>query len=149
MQHPFVERLFDLFEQSGALEMEYAGPEGSLRLARAASAAPAVVPPPPAGATPATPAALSAPAHPARHALAAPLSGNFFRASAPDAAPFAQVGAIVEEGQVLGLIETMKMLNEVEADRAGRIVSFAIDNGQTVQAGGTLVVIEALEGAHV
>lgn len=142
MQHPFVEHLFDLFEQSGALEMEFVSPEGSLRLARAAGAAPAR----PAVATAAAPAM---PAHPARHALAAPLSGNFFRASAPDAAPFAQVGSIVEPGQVLGLIETMKMLNEVEADRAGRIVSFAIDNGQAVQAGAALLVIEALESAHV
>lgn len=146
MQHPFVEHLFDLFEQSGALEMEYASPEGSLRLARAAGAGPAQTPTQRAVATAAAPAM---PAHPARHGLAAPLSGNFFRASAPDAAPFAQVGSIVEPGQVLGLIETMKMLNEVEADRAGRIVSFAIDNGQAVQAGAVLLVIEALESAHV
>ncbi|WP_159911607.1 acetyl-CoA carboxylase [Pantoea sp. 18069] len=148
MEHPFVERLFDLFEQSGALEMEYLGPEGSLRLTRAGSDARPVTPALPA---PSTPAAQETPpqAGPARHAMAAPLSGNFYRASAPDAAPFAQVGAIVEQGQVLGLIETMKMLNEVEAEHAGRIISFAIANGQAVQAGAALLVIEALESAHV
>lgn len=144
MEHSFVERFFDLFEQSGALEMEYAGPEGSLRLARGGSDAPAR----PAPAMREEQAA-PAPTDRSRHALAAALSGNFYRASAPDATPFAEVGDIVDEGQVLGLIETMKMLNEVEADRAGRIVAFEIANGAAVQAGGTLVVIEALESAHV
>lgn len=70
--------------------------------------------------------------------------GTFYRASAPDADPYVEEGDLVEEGQTLGLIEAMKMLNPIEADRAGRIRSIRVPNGELVERGRILFEIEGV-----
>jgi len=170
MQKEVVERLFDLFAQSGATELEYRSGTDALTLSRApgaAGAAPATVAAVPAAvaATPAAPG-TGATARPAdgqpppadasgasglsgAQVQQASLTGNFYRRRAPDAPVYAEVGDVVAEGQVLGLIETMKLLNEVEAEQAGRLVRFHAENGKPVKAGEPLVEIEPLESAGV
>jgi acetyl-CoA carboxylase biotin carboxyl carrier protein len=77
----------------------------------------------------------------------APLTGVFYRASTPGAPPFASVGDVVAAGAVVGLIETMKIFNEVLAERGGRIAVILAESGQLVHAGETLMTIEDAEGA--
>ena len=74
--------------------------------------------------------------------LEAPMVGTFYRASAPDAAPFIREGEVVKEGQILCIIEAMKLMNEIEAKAAGRIVKILVDNGQPVEFGHTLFLVE-------
>lgn len=77
-----------------------------------------------------------------RHAVAAPLTGTFYRSESPDAPPLVDVGDTVEEGQKIGLIEAMKVFSEVVADRAGVIAEFAVQNGRLVQRDEVLLYIE-------
>lgn len=88
-------------------------------------------------------AAPVAPAQPGGMALTSPLVGTFYRASAPDAAPFVQVGDHVEEGQTVAVVEAMKMLNEVQAEQAGEIVEIHAENGTFVEFGQPLFTILA------
>lgn len=97
---------------------------------------------------PTWPEAAEAPAPPARpetaRPLLAPLTGTFFRAASPEADPFVEVGQSVEEGQVVGLIEAMKVYSEVHADRAGVVVEIVAQNGQLVQRGDVLLYIDPI-----
>ena len=82
-----------------------------------------------------------------RHRVLAPLTGLFYRAASPTARPYVNEGDWVDADTVIGLIETMKIFNEVTADRAGRIVGFAVDSGSLVQAGDALLELEPGERA--
>ncbi|MCD2174256.1 acetyl-CoA carboxylase biotin carboxyl carrier protein [Rhizobium sp. C4] len=86
----------------------------------------------------------AAPPPPALHKLNSGMAGTFYRASAPGAEPYVKPGDTIAEGQVLGLIEAMKMLTPIEADRAGRIVSIAVEDGAPVTRGALLFEIGAL-----
>ena len=113
------------------------------------SAPPAYAAPPPVSAT-ATPAAAagSAPAAPAAathspdSVVTAPMVGTFYSAPAPGAKPFVEIGSEVKPGDVLCIIEAMKMMNQIESDKAGRVVSVLAKNGDPVEFGQTLFIIE-------
>jgi acetyl-CoA carboxylase biotin carboxyl carrier protein len=112
----------------------------------APAAAPAAVAPPQ-GASPApsapAPAAAAAPAAAGnRHTVRAPMVGTFYRASSPGAKPFVEIGQTVKAGQTLCIIEAMKMLNQIEADRAGVIVEVLADNEQAVEFDQPLFAID-------
>jgi len=76
------------------------------------------------------------------HTITSPLVGTFYRASSPDAPPFVEVGAKVEKGQVLCIIEAMKIMNEIESDVSGVIKKILVENGQPVEYGEPLFLIE-------
>ena len=82
------------------------------------------------------------PAIPAGHAIESPMVGTFYRAPSPGAKPFVEVGDSVNVGDTLCIIEAMKMLNQIEADQAGTIKAVLVDNGQPVEFGEPLVIIE-------
>src|SRR5690606_30015182 len=96
--------------------------------------------PAPAAAAPA-PAAPAAPAAPQGHVVKAPMVGTFYRAPNPGASPFVEVGQSVKEGEPLCIIEAMKLLNEIEADKAGVIKEILVENGEPVEYGQPLFVI--------
>jgi acetyl-CoA carboxylase biotin carboxyl carrier protein len=110
----------------------------------AASAAPAATAAPAAPAGPAAPAAPAATAAPAAntHQVRSPIVGTFYRAPAPDAAAFVQVGQHVSAGSVLCIVEAMKLMNEIESDVAGTILKILVENGQPVEYDQPLFLIE-------
>ena len=100
-----------------------------------------------AGGAPAAPPPASAPIQPAApaqniHEIRSPIVGTFYRAPAPDAAPFVQIGSEIQPGTVLCIVEAMKLMNEIEADIAGKIVKVLVENGQPVEYDQVLFVIE-------
>ena len=106
--------------------------------APAAPSATAAVPPPAAAATPAAPEAAAA----SHKALKAPMIGTFYRSNGPDSPAFVQVGDMVEKGQVICIIEAMKLFNEIEAEESGRIVKALVDNATPVEYDQPLFLIE-------
>lgn len=148
-----IKKLIELLEESGIAEIEIKEGEEAVRISRhpAASAAtpvlmqaPPMAMPMPAAAAPAgaAPAAAAAPAAPAGHALKSPMVGTFYRAPAPGAKPFVEVGQHVSVGDVVCVIEAMKMFNQIEADRAGTISAVLVESGQPVEFDQPLIVIE-------
>jgi acetyl-CoA carboxylase biotin carboxyl carrier protein len=95
-----------------------------------------------AAAAPSEAAAPVAAAAPAGHAVKSPMVGTFYRSSSPGAAPFIQIGSVVKEGDTLCIIEAMKILNEIESDKAGTVTQILCENGQAVEYGQPLFVIE-------
>ncbi|TXG26216.1 acetyl-CoA carboxylase biotin carboxyl carrier protein, partial [Burkholderia territorii] len=85
--------------------------------------------------------AAAAPAAPQGHVVTSPMVGTFYRAPSPGADPFVQVGDSVKEGQTICIIEAMKLLNEIESDKAGVIKEILVENGQAVEYGQPLFVI--------
>ncbi|MBM6703287.1 acetyl-CoA carboxylase biotin carboxyl carrier protein [Sutterella massiliensis] len=152
-----LKTLIDLVSESGVAELEITEGEDRVRIVNRTSAAaqpvqnlvtvatPAPVPVTPAQSAPA-PAAQPAAAAPAADnagpAITSPMVGTFYRAPSPGAAPFIEVGDTVKKGQVIGIIEAMKLLNEVEADQDGVVKAFAAENGQPVEFGQPLVYLE-------
>lgn len=147
-----VKKLIELLEESGISELEITEGEDSVRISRQspyAAAAPVhyQAPPPaavaPAAAPTAAPAAAAAiETPPAGHKVTAPMVGTFYASPAPGSKPFVQVGSDVAEGEVLCIIEAMKMMNQIEADQSGKIVSVLAENGDPVEFGQTLFIIE-------
>jgi acetyl-CoA carboxylase biotin carboxyl carrier protein len=147
-----IKTLIDLVEQSGISELEVREGEESVRISRQIAApAPAAVYAPPAAvaaapvATPAAPAAAPAAAAPAvdnRHIIKAPMVGTFYRSPSPGAKSFVEVGQTVKAGQVLCIIEAMKMLNQIESDKAGVVVEVFADNEKPVEFDQPLFAIE-------
>ncbi|KHK50565.1 acetyl-CoA carboxylase [Ralstonia sp. A12] len=148
-----LKTLIDLVAESGISELEVTEGEGKVRIVKSA---PQVVAPmqyapmpmqaaPAVGVPAAAPAAVSAeaaaPALPAGHIVTSPMVGTFYRSPSPGAAEFVKVGDTVKEGQTICIIEAMKLLNEIEADKAGVIKEILIDNGQAVEYGQPLFVI--------
>ncbi len=146
-----VKKLIEMLEASHLGEIEIREGEESIRISRGTSAIPvsAQGPVPPVAA-PAPPVAAASPAEetsavraaPSGHAVLSPMVGTFYRAPSPDAQPFVEVGTSVSAGDPLCIIEAMKMLNEIEADRAGIVKAILKENGQPVEYGETLFVIE-------
>jgi acetyl-CoA carboxylase biotin carboxyl carrier protein len=148
-----LKKLIDLVEQSGIAELEITEGEEKVRISRSGAMPTAPVtmnvqaaPPASAAAAQAGPeaeaaAAAEAAAIPAGHVMKAPMVGTFYRASAPGAKPFVEVGQSVAAGEVLCIIEAMKLLNEIEADQAGTIKAILAENGQPVEYGQPLFVI--------
>lgn len=149
-----LKKLIDLVEESGISELELTEGEEKVRISRATAqiaapqitqvaAAPAAVAAAPAPATTAAENIEEAAAEPAieGHAVESPMVGTFYRASSPEASPFVEVGDKVEVGDTLCIIEAMKLLNEIECDKAGVIKKVLVENGQPVEYGEPLFVI--------
>ncbi|MGN9776897.1 acetyl-CoA carboxylase biotin carboxyl carrier protein [Micromonospora sp. H33] len=120
------------------LEVEWQHPAESAR-----PPAPPAVPPAPLPASADAPPPVPAPAvAPARHAVRSPIVGTFYRAAEPGAAPFVAVGDRVHPGQVVGIVEAMKLMNEVTADRAGRVAEILADDGQPVEYDQPLLALD-------
>jgi len=141
-----VKKLIALLEESGISEIEISEGEESVRISRypkpgAIAMAPAVQAAPAPAAT--APAAAAPVASPARgQQVTAPMVGTFYSGPAPGAKPFVEIGTEVKAGDTLCVIEAMKMMNQVESEFAGRIVSVLVENGSPVEFGQTLFVIE-------
>ncbi len=147
-----VKKLIELLEESQVAEIEIHEGEESVRISRVAQgAAPAAYYPPPAAvaAAPAPAAAVAPaaeekaqePAIPPGHQVTSPMVGTFYEAPSPGAKPFVEVGQTVSAGDTLCIIEAMKMLNQIEADKAGKITAILVENGQPVEFGQALFVI--------
>ena len=151
-----VKKLIELLDESGIAEIEITEGEESVRISRyppgapvapvaVAAPAPVVAPVP---APVAAPAEAVAPVEPEEDGfeVTAPMVGTVYAASSPGAAPYVQVGDRVNEGDILCVIEAMKMMNQIEADGAGVIKSIRIQNGEPVEFGQTLFVIDQRQG---
>ena len=141
-----VKKLIELLEESGVSEIEISEGEESVRISRypkpgtVTAAAPAAPAPPAA-------AAAAAPAEPAAapvqgQQVTAPMVGTFYSGPAPGAKPFVEIGTEVKPGDTLCVIEAMKMMNQIESEFAGRVVSVLVENGSPVEFGQPLFVIE-------
>lgn len=142
-----VKKLIELLEESGIAEIEIQEGEESVRISRYGQSAPPMVMQTPAVAAAPTapaaaPAAPAAPIVPAGHTVDSPMVGTFYRASSPGAKAFVEVGQRVNAGDTLCIIEAMKMLNQIEADKAGVVTTILVENGQPVEFGQPLFVIE-------
>ena len=150
-----LKKLIDLVEESGIAEIEVTEGEEKVRITRSVAApavqtvyaaAPAPVAAPAAAAqTASAPAAPAVPAAaPANHANAqkSPMVGTFYRAASPTSDPFVEVGQSVKEGQTLCIIEAMKLMNEIEAEKSGVVKAILVENGTPVEYGEPLFVIE-------
>ncbi len=148
MNQVFIEGLLDLFERSALAELEYSEGDSRIRLVKHPSASPAPQPSAPVPARPAAPSS-QAPEAALQHVIRAGLAGLFFRRPAPDRPAFVSVGDLVEEGQTLGILEAMKTLNPIEADRAGRIAEIKPEDGASVEPGAPLFVLATPDGTGV
>ena len=145
-----VKKLIEMLEESSLAEIEINEGEESIRISRASTAAPAAAPmmmqapvaAPVAAAATETPAADTASSIPSGHQVKSPMVGTFYRASSPGSKPFVEVGSQVSAGETLCIVEAMKMLNEIEADKAGTIKAILKDNGEPVEFGEAMFVIE-------
>jgi acetyl-CoA carboxylase biotin carboxyl carrier protein len=144
-----IKKLIELLDESGVAEIEIHEGEESVRISRySANAAPAAVMAPPVAAPAPAPAPVETPAEPAAdavpsgHTVNSPMVGTFYRAASPGAKPFVDVGHKVAEGDTLCIIEAMKMLNQIEADKSGTIKAILAENAQPVEFGQPLFVIE-------
>jgi acetyl-CoA carboxylase biotin carboxyl carrier protein len=148
-----IKKLIELLEESGIAEIEIKEGEEALRISRmpagaaTAHAVPQVAHPaalPAATASAALPAAESAAAKPKpnEHVITAPMVGTFYASPSPGAKAFVEIGDEIKVGQVLCIIEAMKMMNQIEADKAGRITSVMAQNGDPVEFGQPLFVVE-------
>lgn len=140
-----LKTLIDLVQQSGIAELEITEGEEKVRISRGTST-------PQATSTPVAPATVSVPAPAAESApvtppaeegnvIKSPMVGTFYRASAPGATPFVEVGAAVKAGDTVCIIEAMKLLNEIESDHDGVVKAILVENGQPVEYGQPLMVI--------
>ena len=141
-----LKKLIDLVQESGIAELEITEGEEKVRIARggavtvtplasaANAAAPAAVPP--AGA-----ATEPAPGE-GGHLVKSPMVGTFYRAPSPEAKPFVAIGETVKAGQTLCVIEAMKLMNEIESDASGVVKAIMVENGQPVEYGQVLFIIE-------
>jgi len=144
-----LKTLIDLVSESNVSELEITEAEGKVRIVKGGPAMVQAVAAPvgmPMAAPVAAPALAAAPAPvaeaPKGHTVKSPMVGTFYRASAPGAKSFVEIGSQVKEGETICIIEAMKILNEIEADKAGTITQVLCENGQAVEYGQPLFVIE-------
>lgn len=149
-----IKKLIELVEESGITELEVSEEEGTVRISRAAPAAapvqysvPAAAPvaaapaasAPVAAAAPATSAAV---AEVSGHQVRSPMVGTFYRSPSPEAKAFVEVGQSVKVGDALCIVEAMKMMNRIEADKAGVVKAILVEDGEAVEFDQPLIVIE-------
>ncbi|KQP48681.1 acetyl-CoA carboxylase biotin carboxyl carrier protein [Pseudorhodoferax sp. Leaf274] len=146
-----LKTLIDLVSDSNVSELEITEAEGKVRIVKgvppgpvAYVAAPVQAAQPAVEAAPAAAAPAAAPAAPAikGHVAKSPMVGTFYRSPSPGAKAFVEIGSTVKEGETVCIIEAMKILNEIEADKAGTITQILCENGQAVEYGQPLFVIE-------
>ncbi|MGO9949154.1 MAG: acetyl-CoA carboxylase biotin carboxyl carrier protein [Steroidobacteraceae bacterium] len=145
-----VKKLIELLEESGISELEISEGEESVRISRHprlgmqthfAQAVPSVHAAPAAAAAPAT----AAGEHPPRndeHTVTSPMVGTFYSTASPGAKPFVEIGSEIKIGQILCIIEAMKMMNQIESDKEGRVTAILAKNGEPVEFGQPLFIIE-------
>ncbi|MBP6899218.1 MAG: acetyl-CoA carboxylase biotin carboxyl carrier protein [Burkholderiaceae bacterium] len=149
-----LKTLIDLVSESNISELEITEAEGKVRIVKAGAApagvmqtmmmAPAAVAAPAAAPTAVVAAAAAPAAAPAEtgHVVKSPMVGTFYRASSPGAKPLAEVGQQVKEGEAVCIIEAMKIMNEIEADKTGTVTKVLVENGAAVEFGQPLFIIE-------
>ena len=153
-----LKTLIDLVSDSNVSELEITEAEGKVRIVKGGGAmvqgyampapvaapmvAAAPVAAPVAAASAPAPAAPAAPAASSGHAVKAPMVGTFYRSASPGAKSFVEIGQAVKQGDTLCIIEAMKILNEIEADKAGTVTQILCENGQAVEYGQPLFIIE-------
>ena len=149
-----LKTLIDLVSESNISELEITEADGKVRIVKSdgnpvvaampmVQAQPMAAAPAPAAAAPAAAAPVAAaPAVETGHAVKSPMVGTFYRASSPNAKPFAELGQQVKEGEPICIIEAMKIMNEIEADKSGTVTKILVENGQPVEFGQPLFIIE-------
>jgi acetyl-CoA carboxylase biotin carboxyl carrier protein len=147
-----LKTLIDLVSESNISELEITEAEGKVRIVKAGAAAaptqmmayamPQGMPPPAEAPRAAAPAEAEVPVVEAGHVVTSPMVGTFYRASSPGGKPLVEVGSSVKEGEPICIIEAMKIMNEIEATHGGTIVKVLCENGQPVEFGQPLFVIE-------
>jgi acetyl-CoA carboxylase biotin carboxyl carrier protein len=145
-----LKTLIDLVSDSNVSELEITEAEGKVRIVKSMGVAAPVVlqQAAPVLAAPVAVAAAPAPEAPvvaevaAGHAVKSPMVGTFYRSSSPGSAPFIQIGSVVKEGDTLCIIEAMKILNEIESDKSGTVTQILCENGQAVEYGQALFIVE-------
>ncbi len=146
-----VKKLIELLEESGISELEISEGEESVRISRH----PRLAMPPPVtvGGPMSQPAPVASPATPAtaagehkprndEHTVTSPMVGTYYSASSPGSKPFIEIGMEIKVGQILCIIEAMKMMNQIESDKAGRVTAILAKNGEPVEFGQPLFIIE-------
>jgi acetyl-CoA carboxylase biotin carboxyl carrier protein len=149
-----LKTLIDLVSESNISELEITEAEGKVRIVKAGAPgqapagtpmmmmAPAAAPAQPAPAAAAAAPVVAAEPEESGHIVKSPMVGTFYRASSPGAKPLGEVGQTVKEGESICIIEAMKIMNEIEADKSGTIVRVLAENGAAVEFGQPLFVIE-------
>ena len=144
-----LKTLIDLVSESNVSELEITEAEGKVRIVKASGVPVMMMQPQPATVMTAAPAATTsaavpeaAVAAPAGHAVKSPMVGTFYRSSSPGAAAFVEVGSVIKEGDTVCIIEAMKILNEIESDKSGTVTRILSENGQAVEYGQPLFIIE-------
>ena len=148
-----LKTLIDLVSESNVSELEITEAEGKVRIVKGSPAgmaapvtyamAPTVAAPVSAPVAAPVAAVETAPAaEPVGHTVKSPMVGTFYRASSPGAKPFKDVGDTIKEGETICIVEAMKILNEIEADKSGTVTQILVENGQAVEYGQPMYVIE-------
>ena len=147
-----VKKLIELLEESGISELEISEGEESVRISRhpragmqvATQAAPIMPAAPAAAAAPATAATAAGERAPRNdeHTVTSPMVGTYYSSASPGAKPFVEIGSEIKVGQILCIIEAMKMMNQIESDKEGRVTAMLAKNGEPVEFGQPLFIIE-------
>jgi len=148
-----VKKLIELLEESGISELEISEGEESVRISRHPRAGMQVAAPQAAPAVHAAPAVAAAPAMAAtsageraprndEHTVTSPMVGTYYSSASPGAKPFVEIGSEIKVGQILCIIEAMKMMNQIESDKEGRVAAMLAKNGEPVEFGQPLFIIE-------
>lgn len=144
-----IKKLIDLIQQSDVAEIEIHEGEESVRISRNSTAAPVMMAAPAAVAAPVAAAVAETPVaatptatNNTANAVKSPMVGTFYRSSSPEAPSLVEIGQTVAEGDVLCIIEAMKMFNQIEADRSGTVTAILVENGHPVEFDEPLVIIE-------
>ena len=153
-----LKTLVDLVSESNISELEITEAEGKVRIVKAGSGVPTTMMMQPAGqmmmqqapqqhapageAAASAPAAEAAPAAPTGHVVKSPMVGTFYRSASPGSKPFVEIGSAIKEGDPICIVEAMKIMNEIEADMSGTVSKILVENGQAVEFGQPLFIVE-------
>jgi acetyl-CoA carboxylase biotin carboxyl carrier protein len=152
-----LKTLVDLVSDSNISELEITEAEGKVRIVKAGYGVPTTMMMQPAGQMMMSPApqaqpapvdagaaaaAAEAPAAPAGHVVKSPMVGTFYRSASPGSKPFVEIGAAIKEGDPICIVEAMKIMNEIESDMSGTVTKILVENGQAVEFGQPLFIVE-------